>query len=88
MSQLNDRIANTELRLKLLKARQQRIEARRKSIEVNRQRKADTRRKILIGAVVLAKIERNEFRQEQLDRMLNEALTRPDDRALFGLSSR
>lgn len=88
MSQLNDRIANTEVRLKQLKARQQRIEARRKSVEANRQRKADTRRKILIGAVVLAKIERNEFRQEQLDRMLNEALTRPDDRALFGLTSR
>lgn len=88
MSQLDDRIVTAEVRLKQLKAKQQRIGARKKTVEADRQRKADTRRKILIGAVVLAKIERNEFRQEQLDRWLNEALTRSDDRALFGLISR
>jgi hypothetical protein len=88
MSQLNERITATEGRLKQLKAKQQRIEARRKAVETNRARKADTRRKILIGAVVLTKIERNEFKQEQLNMWLNEALVRPDDRALFGLTSR
>jgi hypothetical protein len=88
MSLLNDRITATEVRLKQLKAKQQRIEACRKTVETNRARKADIRRKILIGAVVLAKIERNEFKQEQLNMWLNEALTRPDDRALFGLTSR
>lgn len=88
MSQLDDRITATEVRLKQLKAKQQRIEARRKTVEANRARKADTRRKILIGAIVLAKIERNEFKQDQLNTWLNEALTRPDDRALFGLIPR
>jgi len=88
MSQLNERIEATEVRLKQLKAKQQRIEARRKSVETLRQRKADTRRKILIGAIVLAKIERREFKQEQLNSWLNEALTRTDDRALFGLGTR
>lgn len=88
MTQLNDRIAATELRLKQMKAKQQRSEARKKSIDAQRQRKADTRRKILIGAVVMAKIERCEFTKEQLDVWLGEALTRPDDRALFDLPSR
>ena len=43
------------------------------------------RRKILIGAVILAKIERGEFDEKKLRAMLDSALTRKDDRALFGL---
>jgi hypothetical protein len=44
------------------------------------------RRKILVGAVVLAKIEQGEFQQATLDEWLDAALTRLDDRALFGLT--
>jgi hypothetical protein len=45
----------------------------------------ETRPKILIGAVILAKIERGEFDEKKLRGMLDSALTRKDDRALFGL---
>jgi hypothetical protein len=48
-----------------------------------RPRKADTRRKILLGAIVLAKVEQGEFAQDRLRAWLDGALTRPDDRALF-----
>jgi hypothetical protein len=51
----------------------------------SRQRKDDTRRKILIGAILLAKIEQGQFEERQLRRRLDKALTRKDDRALFGL---
>ena len=57
MPKLDERISALETRLKQLKARQQRVEARRRSIEARRIRKTDTRRKILIGAIVLARVE-------------------------------
>ncbi len=50
------------------------------------ERTEDTRRKILVGAILLAKIEQGEFEQRRLKRWLDKALTRKDDRALFGLS--
>jgi len=39
-----------------LKAKQQRIESRRRSLESRRARREDTRRKILVGAIVLTKV--------------------------------
>jgi len=47
--------------------------------------KDDTRRKILIGATVLARIERHELDHEELQAWLGAHLTRDDDRALFDL---
>jgi hypothetical protein len=50
-------------------------------------RKKDTRRKILAGAVVLEEAAKKpEFHQE-LMRMIGGFLTRPADRKLFGLSA-
>jgi hypothetical protein len=79
------RIAAMEQRLRQLKCQQQRVEARRRHVAGRLARREDTRRKILVGAVVLAKIERGEFEEAKLRAMLNDALTRKDDRALFGL---
>lgn len=78
-------IAQLEERLRQLKAREQAIDARRRTLESRRERKADTRRKILVGAIVLARVERGEIAETDLQRWLDAALTRPDDRALFGL---
>ena len=86
MSNLDDRIATLSGKLKQLRAQQQRIAARQKSIESQRQRKADTRRKILVGAVVLARIEQGRLSDAELRGWMDEALTRPDDRALFNLA--
>ncbi len=84
-SKLDERIASHEARLQQLKTQRQRINARNKALESRRDRKADTRRKILIGAIVLAKIDQGEFDQALLHRWLDAALTRPADRALFDL---
>ena len=85
MANLDDRIASIEARLKQLKVQQLRAAARQRTLESKRTRKADTRRKILVGAVILAKLDQGEFDQAQLNRWLEESLTRADDRALFGL---
>ncbi|HEY0341852.1 MAG TPA: mobilization protein [Steroidobacteraceae bacterium] len=87
MAKIDERIATLQERLQQLKAQQQRAAARQKSIESQRQRKADTRRKILVGAIVLAKLDQGEFNKAQLHRWLDEVLTRPDDRALFDLTA-
>jgi len=79
------KIAELEVRLRQLKERQQAVEARRRTLESRRERKADTRRKILVGAIVLAKVERGEMDRALLARWLEHSLKREDDRALFGL---
>ena len=86
MPSIEDRIADLEKRLKQAKALKQQQVAREKAAERKRQRSDDTRRKILVGAVILAKVERGEWPQERLCELLDKALTRADDRALFGLS--
>jgi hypothetical protein len=61
------------------------MEARRRSLESRRSRWDDTRRKILVGAIVLAKVEQGVLEESVLRGWLKGALTRADDRALFGL---
>jgi len=85
MPKLDEQISTLEERLKLLKVRHQRAEARKTALEASRKRKADTRRKILIGTVVMAKVEEKELDENVLRGWLNGALTRANDRELFGL---
>jgi len=84
-AKLDERITGLEEQLKQLRTRQQRIEARKRALLSRRQRAADTRRKILVGAIVLAKVEQGEIDAGQLRGWLDAALTRADDRALFSL---
>jgi hypothetical protein len=51
-------------------------------------RKEDTRRKILVGAVVLLAAEDDPDKEVWLARLLDQELTRVDDRALFGLAAK
>ncbi len=85
MSGIDDRIADLEKRLKQAKALKQQQLARERAAEKKRQRSDDTRRKILVGAVILAKVEHGEWPKERLREWMDKALTRADDRALFGL---
>ncbi len=80
------KIAELEEKLRQLRAREQAVEARRRTLESRRARKADTRRKILVGAIVLARVERGEIAETELRQWLEAALVRHDDRRLFGLS--
>jgi hypothetical protein len=88
MPKLTDRISDLEGKLKALKVRQQRIEARARALSNSRARKDDTRRKILIGATVLARIDAHHLDHAELHRWLDAHLTRDDDRALFELPPR
>lgn len=88
MPKLDDQIATLQEKLKQLKTRQQNIENRQRAISAKRERKNDTRRKILIGATVLARIDRRELDPMELRAWLTVHLTRDDDRALFDLPPR
>lgn len=88
MANMSGQIDALERRLRQLKAKQQRSEARRRSLESRRARRDELRRKILVGAVVLAKVEQGGFEESTLREWLDAALTRAEDRELFGLSSR
>lgn len=85
MARLAERISALEERLKQMKVRQQQLEARRRHLESRHRRRDDTRRKILVGAIVLARVERGELAESELRGWLERALTREDDRVLFGL---
>ena len=67
MPKLDERISVLETKLKQLKTRQQRIDARARALVNRRARKDDTRRKILIGATVLARIDRHELDHAELE---------------------
>jgi hypothetical protein len=86
MATIEERIAALEEKLKQEKAKKQKIEARKRAVESKRQRQDDTRRKVLVGAVILSKVERGEWPESRLRELLDKELTRPHDRALFGLS--
>ena len=85
---LAERIEDLEERLRQLKTRQLKSETRRRGIESRRTRREDTRRKILLGAIVLAKIDQGALEKAVVLSWLDQALTRVDDRTLFGLSSK
>lgn len=85
MASIDERIAALETKLKQEKAKKQQIEARKRALESKAKRSQDTRRKILVGAAILAKVERGEWPQDKLLTMLDVSLTRADDRALFNL---
>ena len=82
---IQERIETLQERLKQLKVRQARVEARKRALSQRQERKNDTRRKILLGATVLARIDRGELDQATVNGWLAQHLTRPDDRALFEL---
>ena len=84
-SKLEQRIETLQTRLNQLKVRQARAEARKRALLSRRARKDDTRRKILAGAIVLAKVEAGELDPKRFRQWLDQALTRADDRALFEL---
>ena len=67
-------------RVRQLKAKQQALKARERAREAKQRRADDTRRKILLGAYVMATAQ-----EPQIQQMMNGYLTEDRDRALFGL---
>jgi uncharacterized protein (DUF3084 family) len=88
MAKLDEQISTLQGKLSQLKLRQQRLEARKRAASAHRERKLAIRRQILVGGIILEKLEIGEFDRQVLHGWLDQALTRADDRALFGLSPR
>lgn len=63
-----------------LQAQKEKLLAKQKAREAKIERAKDTRRKILLGALLLSK-----WSKEQIAELVGTGLTREDDRALFGL---
>ncbi len=88
MAKLDEQISVLQDRLTQLKLRQQRIAARTQAMESQRERKAETRRNILVGALVRQKVADGSLDAGLLRGWLDAALTRAGDRALFDLPPR
>jgi len=88
MGDITARIDALEQRLKQLKVKQQRMEARRRSLESRRSRRNELRRKILVGAVVLAKVDEGAIPLSTFREWMEGALTKDEDRALFDFRPR
>lgn len=84
--QLEKRIELLEEKLKEAKALKQKQDAQKRALATKQERQNDTRRKILVGAVILAKVERDEWPRDKLLAMLETALVHKKDRALFDLA--
>lgn len=81
---MNGRLEKLETKKAKIAAEIQRVRAR----EAAEVRKADTRRKILVGALILSIAERGELiSKNELVAALDRHLTRPQDRQLFDLAS-
>lgn len=81
-----DRIQNLSERLKQLQAQQTRADLRQRAIEGRKARKEDTRRKVLAGTLVLTCLEDGRLSKTDFYAWLDQALVRPEDRALFDLA--
>lgn len=81
---LNEKIEKQLERLNQLKAQKQAIEAREKKKISEQQRKEETRKKILLGSLMLKKMKDETEKKKILDE-LNEYLTEDRDRQLFDL---
>jgi len=79
------RVRDLEDKLKQAKALKQKAEARIKVKESKKKRADETRRKILLGAMMLDQMEKNEATKTSVMGKLDTFLIRPEDRALFGL---
>ncbi|WP_186035708.1 hypothetical protein [Burkholderia gladioli] len=81
---LKKRVEATDKKVEELKA------ARRVAAKANRQaykrsREDQARRVMLVGEAVLRRVERGEWDEAEFKSMMDEALSRPADRALFEL---
>jgi len=86
-SKLASRIGSLEERLRRLKHQKQRTEARTRFTAARRARREELRRKVLVGAIVLSRVEKGLLEESVLRGWLDGALERADDRALFGLGA-
>lgn len=86
MATIEEKIKALQDKLKQEKAKKQKMESRKKAAETKAVRASDTRKKILLGAYMMASMEKNTEYASKVMTSLGEFLKRDDDRALFGLA--
>ena len=82
---LNAKIEAQAEKLRRLKEQKAKAERRAKLIQQKQERTKDTRRTILLGAMLLEKIKRGEIDPDRIRNDLDPFLRRNADRELFGL---
>ena len=78
-----------EDQIKELEAKQEKVKAqlKQKKAEASKQkRQEDTRKKILIGSAILAKVKAGKWPEDKMIEMLSDYLEKDRDRELFGLN--
>ncbi len=88
LAELEERRIQVEAKLKAERESILRAKRRENAKIQNQKRKDDTRRKVLVGAAILQKIELNQWPKEKLLHLMDGFLTRDKDRKLFGLESK
>ena len=85
MQTLEERITHAEERLQQLKARQQKLLAQKRAVESKKHRSEETRRKVLLGALLWDQMSKDESTKSRVLFELANWLSRDDDRELFSL---
>lgn len=88
MATVEEQIKAAEDKLKQLKAKAQKIEAQKRARLSKQERTNDTRRKILLGALVLDGMNRDADTKTRWIAKLEKSLSRDADRALFDLPAK
>ena len=81
-------MAKAAKRLEKLEEQRARINAeiqRVRAKEQQQKRKEETRRKVLVGSLIMGKVQSGEWPEEELIETMDSYLERDNDRALFGL---
>ena len=81
MATRDEKLKKLEERQNQLKAQIQKLRAK----ESTEERKRDTRRKVVLGAVFLEMVKSGEWPDEKMRNLLDRKLTRARDRELFDL---
>lgn len=85
IAELEKRRIQVEAKLKAEKEAILRAKRRENAKIQNRKRKDETRRKVLVGAAILQRVELDQWPKERLLNLMEGFLTRDQDRELFGL---
>lgn len=85
MATIDDKIAAQLEKLAQLKALKAKQEAQARAEKAKKEHAADTRRKVLLGAMLLEQMQLDPATNTELTVQLDRWLTRNNDRALFGL---
>lgn len=91
MAAEKDRLSRLEAQKQKLAEQAREVERKIQAIRARQQaaeRKKDTRRKVLVGAMFLEKVERGEYAKQTLLDALDKFLIRDEERALFDLPPR